>query len=72
MNEQKLELSVVLPTYNEAKNLETLKIPIPSLVKQKQIVEKFIFHETCIKTSTQKIAELKKLNVLCFEEIEKY
>jgi type I restriction enzyme M protein len=46
--------------------LEKIKIPIPSLEKQKEIVSYLDFiYEKCNKTSNDKIDELKKLNEFC-------
>jgi type I restriction-modification system DNA methylase subunit/restriction endonuclease S subunit len=48
------------------KSLEQIKIPIPSLEKQQEIVKYLDFiYEKSIKTSNEKIAELKQLNELC-------
>ena len=48
------------------KSLAKLKIPIPSLEKQKEIVSYLDFiYEQCNKTSENKIIELKKLNEYC-------
>jgi type I restriction-modification system DNA methylase subunit len=53
------------------KNLEidifkSIKIPIPSLERQKEIVKYLDFiYEKANKTSNEKIAELKQLNVFC-------
>jgi len=49
-----------------SKNLENIKIPIPSLEKQKEIVLYLDFiYNKCNKTSNDKIYELKKLNEFC-------
>ena len=46
--------------------LKSIKIPIPSLEKQKEIVSYLDFiYEKCNKTSNDKIDELKKLNEFC-------
>ena len=46
--------------------LGNIKIPIPSLEKQKEIVSYLDFiYEKCNKTSNDKIEELKKLNEFC-------
>ena len=46
--------------------LGNIKIPIPSLEKQKEIVSYLDFiYEKCNKTSNNKIEELKKLNEFC-------
>lgn len=46
--------------------LENIKIPIPPLDRQQEIVKYLDFiYEKCIKTSTEKIMELKKLNEFC-------
>ena len=48
------------------KSLAKIKIPIPSLEKQKEIVSYLDFiYEKCNKTSNEKIEELKKLNEFC-------
>jgi len=48
------------------KSLAKIKIPIPSLQKQKEIVSYLDFiYEKCNKTSNDKIEELKKLNEFC-------
>jgi restriction endonuclease S subunit len=48
------------------KSLAKLKIPIPSLEKQKEIVSYLDFiYEKCNKTSNDKIDELNKLNEFC-------
>jgi restriction endonuclease S subunit len=49
-------------------NIEGLKIPIPSLERQTEIVKYLDFiYEKAIKTSNEKIAELKKLNEFCLK-----
>lgn len=51
-----------------SKNLRTIKIPIPPIERQQEIVEYLDFiYEKCIKTSTVKILELKKLNEFCLK-----
>jgi type I restriction-modification system DNA methylase subunit len=46
--------------------LKSIKIPIPSLDKQQEIIQYLNFiHERAIKTSITKIAELKMLNEFC-------
>ena len=51
--------------------LENIKIPIPSLEKQKEIVSYLDFiYEKCNKTSNDKIEELKKLNEFCLNNQE--
>jgi type I restriction-modification system DNA methylase subunit/restriction endonuclease S subunit len=48
------------------KSLEQIKIPIPSLERQEEIVKYLDFiYEKSIKTSNEKIAELKQLNEFC-------
>jgi type I restriction-modification system DNA methylase subunit/restriction endonuclease S subunit len=48
------------------KSLEQIKIPIPSLEHQQEIVKYLDFiYEKAIKTSNEKIAELKQLNEFC-------
>lgn len=48
------------------KSVENLKIPIPSLENQKKIIEYLDFvYEKSIKTSDDKINQLKKLNEYC-------
>jgi type I restriction enzyme S subunit len=47
-------------------NIEGIKIPIPSLERQKEIVKYLDFiYEKANKTSNEKIAELKQLNGFC-------
>ena len=47
-------------------NLKSIKIPIPSLERQQEIVKYLDFiYEKANKTSNEKIAELKKLNEFC-------
>jgi type I restriction enzyme M protein len=47
-------------------NLKSIKIPIPSLERQQEIVKYLDFiYEKANKTSSEKIAELKKLNEFC-------
>jgi len=47
-------------------NLKSIKIPIPSLERQKEIVKYLDFiYEKANKTSNEKIAELKQLNEFC-------
>jgi type I restriction-modification system DNA methylase subunit len=47
-------------------NLKSIKIPIPSLERQQEIVTYLDFiYERANKTSNEKIAELKKLNEFC-------
>ena len=49
-----------------AKNLENLKIPVHPLERQQEIVKYCDFlYEKCIKTSMEKIQELKQLNEYC-------
>lgn len=48
--------------------LQKIKIPIPPLEKQKQIVAYLDFiYEKCVKTSNEKIIELKQLNKFCLD-----
>jgi len=48
-------------------NIEGIKIPIPSLERQQEIVKYLDFiYEKANKTSNEKIAELKQLNEFCF------
>src|SRR3989344_7792729 len=56
MNEQKLELSVVLPTYNEAKNLETL-IPLVEEIFKDLRVEIIVVDDNS-KDGTKEFLEL--------------
>jgi type I restriction-modification system DNA methylase subunit len=50
------------------KSLEQIKIPIPSLERQNEIIEYLDFiYENANKTSTEKIKELKKLNEFCLK-----
>jgi type I restriction enzyme M protein len=47
-------------------NLRAIKVPIPPLDRQQEIVKYLDFiYEKCIKTSTEKILELKQLNEIC-------
>ena len=47
-------------------NLKSIKIPIPTLERQQEIVEYLDFiYEKATKTSNKKIVELKKLNEFC-------
>jgi len=47
-------------------NIESIKIPIPPFDRQKEIVKYLDFiYEKCIKTSTEKMLELKQLNEFC-------
>ncbi len=47
-------------------NINNIKIPIPSLERQQEIVKYLDFiYEKCIKTSNEKIMELKQLNEYC-------
>lgn len=47
-------------------NFYKLKIPLPSIEKQKEVVKYLDFiYEKCIKTSNDKISELKELNEYC-------
>ena len=49
-------------------NIEKIKIPIPSLEKQKYIIHYLDFiYEKCIKTSEEQIKELKELNEYRFK-----
>jgi type I restriction enzyme M protein len=49
-------------------NLKSIKIPIPPLERQKEIVEYLDFiYENANKTSNEKINELKKLNEYCLK-----
>jgi type I restriction enzyme M protein len=48
-------------------NLETIKIPIPSLEKQQEIVSYLDFIEKTNKTSQEKINDLKMLNEYCLK-----
>jgi len=50
-----------------------IKIPIPSLERQQEIVNYLDFvYEKCIKTSLSKIAELKQLNEFCLKNQQLY
>ena len=50
----------------DMEKFKNIKIPIPSLEKQKEIVSYLDFiYEKCNKTSNDKIEELKKLNEFC-------
>ena len=60
-----LQKGTAQPGVNKA-DIEKLKIPVPSLEKQKEIVSYLDFiYEKCNKTSNDKIEELKKLNEFC-------
>lgn len=49
-----------------SKNLQNIKIPIPSLERQQEIVKYLDFiYEKANKTSNEKIAELKQMNEFC-------
>ena len=49
-----------------SKNLQNIKIPIPSIERQQEIVKYLDFiHEKANKTSNEKIANLKQLNEFC-------
>ena len=49
-------------------SLSNIKIPIPSLERQQEMVEYLDFiYEKANKTSNEKIAELKQLNDICFK-----
>ena len=52
---------------------KSIKIPIPSIEKQKEIVKYLDFiYEKCIKTSNDKISELKQLNEYCLNNQKLY
>ncbi len=54
-------------------NIEKIKIPIPPIDKQNEIVEYLDFiYESANKTSNDKIKELKKLNKYCVSNQKKY
>jgi type I restriction enzyme S subunit len=54
-------------------SIEGLKIPLPSLERQKAIVEYLDFiYEEANKSSTEKIAQLKKLNAYAVHNQQKY
>ena len=54
-----------IPMISKA-NYYNIKIPIPPLDRQQEIVKYLDFiYEKCIKTSTEKILELKQLNEFC-------
>ena len=60
-----LQKGTAQPGVNKA-DIEKLKIPIPSIEKQKEIVKYLDFiYEKANKTSNDKIDELKKLNEFC-------
>jgi type I restriction enzyme M protein len=49
-------------------DIKSIKIPIPSLERQKEVVEYLDFiYEKANKTSNEKISELKKLNEFCLK-----
>ena len=67
-----LKTGVGIPNITK-KTLMNFKIPIPSLERQKEIVEQLDFiYEQCIKTSEQKIAQLKKLNEYCLKDQKRF
>jgi type I restriction-modification system DNA methylase subunit/restriction endonuclease S subunit len=49
------------------KMLEEFEIPFPPLEVQNFIVKRMEFLDECVKTSTQKIEQLKELNKMCVE-----
>lgn len=54
-------------------NYYDIKIPIPSLERQKEIVKYLDFvYEKSIKTSNEKIAELKQLNEFCLNNQKRF
>jgi restriction endonuclease S subunit len=54
-------------------SIEGLKIPLPSLERQKAIIEYLDFiYEEANKSSTEKIAQLKKLNAYAVHNQQKY
>ena len=54
-------------------NIEGIKIPIPTLERQQEIVKYLDFiYEKTNKTSTEKIVELKKLNEYCLKNQKKF
>ena len=54
-------------------NIEGIKIPIPSLERQKEIIKYLDFiYEKTNKTSNEKITELKKLNEFCMNNQKIY
>jgi type I restriction enzyme S subunit len=57
----------------DIERFKKIKIPIPELEKQKEIVEYLDFiYEKCIKSSNEKISELEKLNKYYLEMQKKY
>jgi type I restriction enzyme S subunit len=68
----KLQTGTAQPGINK-EHLEKLKIPVPSLEKQQEIVKYLDFiYEECIKTSKKKIMELKQLNEYCLNNQKLY
>ena len=54
-------------------NIEGIKIPIPSLERQQEIINYLDFiYEKANKTSSEKIAELKQLNEFCLNNQKKF
>lgn len=67
-----LKTGVGIPNITKKKLID-FKIPIPSLERQKEIVEQLDFiYEQCIKTSEEKIAQLKKLNEYCLKDQKRF
>jgi type I restriction-modification system DNA methylase subunit len=63
----KLQTGTAQPGVNKA-HIANLKIPIPSLERQQEIVKYLDFiYEKANKTSNEKIAELKQLNAFCLK-----
>ena len=56
-----------------SKNLQNIKIPIPSLERQEEIIKYLDFiYEKANKTSNEKITELKQLNEFCLNNQKVY
>ena len=54
-------------------NIKNIKIPMPSLEQQEEIVKYLDFiYEQCIKTSNEKINQLNKLNEYCLNNQKNY
>ena len=69
---KKISTGLGIPRINQA-NFYNIKIPIPSLEKQREIVEYLDFiYEKANKTSLEKISELKQLNAFCLKSQTKF
>lgn len=69
---KKISNGVGIPRINYS-NFKSIKIPIPSLERQHEIVKYLDFiYEKAIKSSEEKIAELKQLNEYCLNNQKLY